>query len=124
MEPLSGYLVLAEQLYNGNATARDGWNFGPRDDDAKPVRWIAERFTHIWGDGASWVQDTGDHPHEANYLKLDCSKARAHLSWTPRWSLDEALHHIVNWHRAHQQGVDMRRVTIEQINTYLATSPL
>jgi CDP-glucose 4,6-dehydratase len=123
LEPLSGYLVLAENLYQGDATARDGWNFGPRDDDAKPVRWIAERFTSLWGNGASWVQESGDHPHEAHYLKLDCSRARANLGWAPRWSLEQALSRIVEWHRAHQQGADMRRLTLEQIDAYIATEP-
>jgi CDP-glucose 4,6-dehydratase len=124
LEPLSGYLTLAEKLYEGGAGLCDGWNFGPRDDDAKPVRWIAERFTKLWGNGASSVQDQGNHPHEAHYLKLDCSKARGSLGWTPRWSLEQALHHIVNWHRAHQQGDDMRSITLNQIDSYIATNPL
>lgn len=124
LEPLSGYLTLAEQLYKGSPDACDGWNFGPRDDDAKPVRWIAERFTRLWGDGASWVHEKGNHPHEAHYLKLDCSKARTALNWTPRWSLEQALSHIVSWHRAHQQGTDMRSITLNQIDSYIATDPL
>lgn len=124
LEPLSGYLTLAERLYEGDSSVCEGWNFGPRDDEAKPVRWIAERFTRLWGDGASWVQDHGNHPHEAHYLKLDCSKARAALGWTPRWSLEQALTHVVSWHRAHQQGTDMRRISLNQIDSYIATDPL
>ena len=124
LEPLSGYLTLAERLYENGSGLCDGWNFGPRDDDARPVRWIAERFTSLWGQGASWVQDNGNHPHEAHYLKLDCSKARAHLGWAPRWSLDRAISNIVDWHRAHQQGADMRHLTLQQIDSYLDTDPI
>lgn len=123
LEPLSGYLTLAEKLYDGGTGLCEGWNFGPRDDDAKPVRWIAERFTKLWGSDAIWVQDKDNHPHEAHYLKLDCSKASGSLGWTPRWALEQALHHIVNWHRAHQQGEDMRSITLNQIDSYIATSP-
>ena len=121
LEPLSGYLTLAEQLYENGSALSGGWNFGPREDDARTVRWIAERFTTLWGQGASWVQDTGSHPHEAHYLKLDCSKARADLGWVPRWSLDHTLATIVDWHRAYKQGANMRRLTIEQIDSYLST---
>lgn len=123
LEPLSGYLMLAERLYEGDSNICDGWNFGPRDEDARPVRWIAERFTSLWGDDINWVQDTRPHPHEAHYLKLDCSKARAILGWIPRWSLDRALTHIVDWHRAHQQGAEMRSVTLNQIDSYIASDP-
>lgn len=121
LEPLSGYLTLAEQLYSGNRAMLGGWNFGPRDNDARPVRWIAERFTTLWGREAAWEQDTDEHPHEAHYLKLDCSKAHTFLNWAPRWPLEQALIHIVDWHRAHQQGADMRHVTLEQIDSYIAT---
>jgi CDP-glucose 4,6-dehydratase len=121
LEPLSGYLALAERLYRGDAGMSDGWNFGPDDNDARPVRWIAEHFTRLWGNGASWTQDHGNHPHEAHYLKLDCSKARSILGWAPRWSLDQALSHIVSWHRAHQQGAEMRNFTLSQIDSYIAT---
>ena len=92
--------------------------------DAQPVQFIVEKMVQLWGGEASWQLDGADHPHEAHYLKLDCSKARSSLGWTPRWSLDQALHHIVNWHRAHQQGDDMRSITLNQIDSYIATSPL
>lgn len=119
LEPLSGYLLLAQKLYEEGTDCAEGWNFGPNDEDAKPVQWIVERLTQSWGEGASWVLDGGKHPHEAHYLKLDCSKAKDLLKWHPRWHLDEALGKIVEWQRSYQQGVDMKAVTLEQIDTYL-----
>lgn len=121
LEPLSGYLVLAEKLYSSGAEFAEGWNFGPGDDDTRTVQWIVDKLTQDWGEGASWVLDQGEHPHEAHYLKLDCSKARMRLNWQPRWKLDIALHHIIAWHRAHGEGRDMRDVTLKQIETYLNT---
>ncbi len=118
LEPLSGYLVLAQKLYEEGATCAEGWNFGPNDEDAKPVQWIVENLTQAWGNGASWVLDGGNHPHEAHYLKLDCSKAKARLDWHPRWHLQDALNAIIEWHRAHQDGKDMRELTLRQINAY------
>ena len=118
LEPLSGYILLAQKLYEEGAAYAEGWNFGPNDEDAKPVQWIVEKLTEAWGEGASWVLDGGDHPHEAHYLKLDCSKAKARLDWHPRWHLDETLDKIVNWHKYYQQGADMKAVTLAQIDMY------
>ena len=120
LEPLSGYLMLAQKLWESGAAYGEGWNFGPNDEDAKPVSWIADRLTHTWGEGASWVLDGGNHPHEAHYLKLDCSKAKARLGWHPRWRLEEALEAIVGWHHAHQAGKNMREATLRQIAAYSA----
>ena len=119
LEPLSGYLLLAQKLYQEGAVYAESWNFGPSDDDAKPVQWIVESLTEAWGEGASWQLDQGDHPHEAHYLKLDCSKAKARLNWQPRWNLDEALSKIVDWQKKYQQGANMKAVTLKQINLYL-----
>ena len=118
LEPLSGYLQLAQKLYEEGVSYAEGWNFGPNDEDAKPVQWIVEKLTESWGEGASWVLDGGDHPHEAHYLKLDCSKAKARLDWHPRWHLDETLGKIVDWHRAHRDGKDMRAFSLSQIKLY------
>jgi CDP-glucose 4,6-dehydratase len=118
LEPLSGYLVLAQKLYEQGTTYAEGWNFGPNDEDAKPVQWIVEKLTQTWGEGASWTLDGGEHPHEAHYLKLDCSKAKMRLDWHPRWHLDQALAAIVEWHRAHRDGKNMRELTLQQISTY------
>jgi CDP-glucose 4,6-dehydratase len=118
LEPLSGYLLLAQKLYEEGVGYAEGWNFGPKDEDSRPVQWIVERLTESWGEGASWVLDKGDHPHEAHYLKLDCSKAKARLNWQPRWCLDETLDRIVDWQKKYRQGADMKAVTLEQINLY------
>ena len=122
LEPLSGYLLLAERLHGQGQVHAEGWNFGPRDDDAKPVQWIVESLCARWGDGASWTLQPGDHPHEASVLKLDISKARQRLQWVPRWSLDTALSQVTEWHQAWQSGQDMRALCLQQINRYQATA--
>ncbi|WP_402721267.1 CDP-glucose 4,6-dehydratase [Janthinobacterium rivuli] len=121
LEPLSGYLTLAEKLYTEGPVHAEGWNFGPHDTDAKPVEWIIERMTQEWGAGASWSLDGQDHPHEATYLKLDCSKARGQLGWHPRWDIGQTIVKIVEWHKACDQGADMRAMTLAQIATYQNT---
>ena len=118
LEPLSGYLLLAQKLYEQGAAFAEGWNFGPNDEDARPVQWIVERLTQAWGEDASWILDGGDHPHEAHYLKLDCSKARARLDWHPRWHLDDALGAIIEWHRSYRDGKNMHELTLRQISAY------
>jgi CDP-glucose 4,6-dehydratase len=94
------------------------WNFGPNDSDAQPVQAIVERLTSQWGDNARWQLDGGDHPHEATYLKLDCSKARSRLGWHPRWDLNRTLDEIAAWYKAAARGEDMRAVTLAQIDAY------
>jgi len=118
LEPLSGYLLLAEKLYTDGQAWAEGWNFGPRDDDAKPVQWIVERMVAQWGGEATWQLDGGAHPHEAHYLKLDISKARSRLAWQPRWNLEQALERIVAWHRAWLSAEDMQRLCLAQIEEF------
>jgi CDP-glucose 4,6-dehydratase len=118
LEPLSGYLMLAEKLYTEGPVFSEGWNFGPYDTDAKPVKWIIERLCQTWGEGASWTLDSQPQPHEATYLKLDCSKARSGLGWHPRWNLGQTIEKIVEWHQAKDQGADMHQLTLAQIHTY------
>ena len=120
LEPLSGYLRLAQALYEEGLAFSEAWNFGPRDDDAQPVAWLAEKVTHLWGNRAAYCTDpaTADR-HEANYLKLDCSKARARLKWQPRMSLDRALEMTVAWYEAYFSGKqDMRALSLAQIAEY------
>lgn len=120
LEPLRGYLTLAEKLSEEPAPFASGWNFGPVDSDAKPVAWIADELVRMWGRDAGWVQDPASHPHEAHALKLDASKAMAHLCWEPVLPLQQALQWIVEWYRAYQSGSDLRRLTLQQIERYEA----
>lgn len=122
LEPLSGYLLLAERLYENGQQDAEGWNFGPRDEDAQPVQWIVEKLCEAWGNHATWSLQPGEHPHEANYLKLDISKARQRLHWVPRWPLQTALQHIADWHKAWLSGQDMRAMCLQQINLYQSQS--
>jgi CDP-glucose 4,6-dehydratase len=122
LEPLHGYIRLAEQLLAPQreqarpfATA---YNFGPADDDARPVAWIAEKMTQFWGGNASWVLDSDESVHEAGYLKLDASRAKADLAWTPHLNLETALEWLVAWYRAWQSGADMQSFTLAQIAAY------
>ena len=118
LEPLSGYLMLAQALYEDNEKYSSGWNFGPNDDDAKPVQWIVDKMTSEWGGDATSTRDTSKHPHEANYLKLDISKATSLLGWKPVWNLDKALEKIIAWHIAWLSGADMRSLCEQQIAAY------
>ncbi len=118
LEPLSGYLLLAERLFELGQTDAESWNFGPRDEDARPVQWIVEHLCENWAHGATWSLQPGDHPHEASFLKLDISKARQRLHWTPRWSLETALTRITEWHRDWLAGADMRARTLAQIDAF------
>ncbi len=118
LEPLHGYLLLAEKLTQEGPAWGEAWNFGPHDTDARAVAWIADRLCAHWGAHARWASDAGTHPHEAHLLKLDSSKARQRLGWTPRWDLDRALKHIVQWHHAHAAGQDMLAVSLAQISDY------
>ncbi len=118
LEPLAGYLLLAERLYTQGQADAEGWNFGPRDEDSRPVQWIVEHLCDRWGDGASWTLQPGDHPHEASFLKLDISKARKRLQWAPRWPLETALARITEWHQAWLEGQDMRVLCLNQISQY------
>lgn len=118
LEPLSGYLLLAQRMWQDGAVYADGWNFGPNGNGARSVAWIADELMRLWGRGASWVTDSGENPHEANFLRLDCSKAKSLLNWGPRLDIKTALKWIVEWYRAFQNGVDMRKVTESQIMEY------
>lgn len=119
LEPLSGYLMLAERLHSEGGQFAEGWNFGPNDEDARPVRWIVERLAEMRGD-VKWQCDEAVQPHEANYLKLDSSKAKSRLGWQPRWRLQAALGMTLEWHQAWRAGSDMRSVTLAQIAAYQA----
>jgi CDP-glucose 4,6-dehydratase len=115
LNPLAGYLVLAQALWDGPEHAH-GWNFGPPEQDARPVGWIVQRCCELWPAELSWSTDDGPHPHEARYLKLDSSLARGRLGWRPLVDLDSALESTVDWYGRLAQGADMRAVTLAQID--------
>ena len=118
LEPLSGYLVLAQRLWQDGKAFAEGWNFGPKDDDCQPVQWILDKMVHFWGDGAHYEIDKSEQPHEANFLKLDCSKAAMRLKWHPKWRLEQTLERIVHWHRAWLEGADMQVKCLQEIEKY------
>jgi CDP-glucose 4,6-dehydratase len=121
LEPLSGYLALAQKLYEEGSSFADAWNFGPEETDAKPVQWIVEKLCSQIPH-ASWQCDSTPQPHEANMLKLDSSKAKALLAWRPRWNLQTALQMTLAWHLAWKEDSDMADISIEQIHQYEAAS--
>ena len=118
LEPLSGYLVLAQKLYEKGDEFAEAWNFGPKDEGCKPVNWILDKMVKKWGDGASWELDKNSNPHEAGYLKLDCSKASARLNWRPNWKLESTLKLIIDWHQAWISEDDMYKKCLEEIEKY------
>ena len=118
LEPLSGYLVLAQALYRDGAQFDGGWNFGPRDEDARPVQEVINLLIQNWGNSASWKQDEKEQPHEAHALKLDCSKAHQLLKWSAKWSLEKAIAQITHWHEALQKKSNMREISLAQIHEY------
>jgi CDP-glucose 4,6-dehydratase len=115
LDPLSGYLSLAERLSSDPQGFGEAWNFGPATDEVRPVSWVVDRLTQFWGDGARWEPDRGRHPHEAGLLQVDASKARARLGWTPRLSLDESLRWSVDWYKRFGLGEDPGTLTLGQI---------
>jgi CDP-glucose 4,6-dehydratase len=120
LEPLSGYLMLAEKLFSEGNAFTEAWNFGPNDDDAKSVGWIVDQLcTHM--PGAKWQTETAQQPHEAGLLKLDSSKAKTRLGWNPRWNLEMALNKIIEWHQAWRKGGDMAAFTSAQLQAYTNT---
>ena len=122
LEPLSGYLRLAECLLTEGCAYAEAWNFGPADEDARSVRWIVERLLAAFP-GAIWECEQDLQPHEAHFLKLDSSKARARLGWKPRWSLETALDKTMEWHSDWLQGKEMREVSLAQIAEYASWKP-
>ena len=118
LEPLAGYIVLCQQLIQAPEAFACGWNFGPSDDDAQPVSKLADIMAASWGVGACWEHDGSVHPHEANYLKLDCSKAKALLQWNTLWDIEQALDMTVQWYKAWNNRQDMHQYTLDQIKSY------
>jgi CDP-glucose 4,6-dehydratase len=122
LEPLNGYLLLAEKLFTEGTAYNGSWNFGPNSSGMQSVSWILEQLKTVWDDEVSWIQVQGDHPHEANVLKLDCSKAIAQLGWYPILDLQTSLSWIVQWVKMWQQGADMRQISQVQIQQFMEKS--
>lgn len=120
LEPLSGYLILAQHLYLFGDEFAEGWNFGPKDEDCKSVNWILDKLVTSWGDGVSWRLDQNINPNEAKFLKLDCSKALNRLKWKPKWNLEYSLSLIIDWHKSYLANKDMQQECIKEINNYLS----
>jgi CDP-glucose 4,6-dehydratase len=118
LEPLSGYLCLAEALWRDGSSHSGGWNFGPLEGSAKPVSWIADHLGHLWKDALPWVPAGEAGQHENIHLKLDISKARALLGWAPVWPLETTLQTITEWYRAYLDGVKMRDCVAAQIELF------
>jgi CDP-glucose 4,6-dehydratase len=117
LNPLSGYLLLAQRLWE-DADAQGGWNFGPASDDVRPVGWIVDRVSALWPGEIRWEVDPGPHPHEAAHLALDSTKARESLGWSPGWDLEHTLEAIVTWYTAQRDGADLREVTLGQVEAF------
>ncbi len=120
LEALSGYLLIGTQLLQGPGEAATAWNFGPSEDDTRPVSWIVDKMLTAWGSSSGWGQPSVAQPHEATLLKLDSSKARSELGWKPRLRLNEALTKIVDWHKHVERGGDAREISLQQIDEYMA----
>ena len=119
LEPLAGYLQLAERLCGTPGEFAEAWNFGPDEEDAVPVETVVSAMTRLWGTPAGWVAGRNAHPHEAHFLKLDSSKARTRLGWRPRLRLATALEWTVEWYKKQAQGEDARALTLAQIERYM-----
>ena len=120
LDPLRGYLMLAERLYDGQVDYTEAWNFGPHDTSVRTVGWVAEELHRLWGHPYPPQKDTALHPHEDTLLKLDVSKAAAKLGWQTLLPVEAALEWIVSWTRAYEAGEDVRSVCTEQINAFMA----
>jgi CDP-glucose 4,6-dehydratase len=119
LEPLSGYIQLAESLVSPHGDSyAEGWNFGPGEEDCRPVSYLVEQVTRAWGEGACWHLSSKPQPHEAHFLKVDSSKSRARLGWKRRVSLDQALEWTVEWYRRQHAGEKPQDLTLEQIRRY------
>jgi CDP-glucose 4,6-dehydratase len=118
LEPLSGYLSLAQKLVDEGDAWAEGWNFGPADADAKTVAWVVEQLATAWGPDARWAAAAEARVHEAHILKLDCSKARARLGWQPRWPAGTAVARSLDWYQAWRKGADMHTYTLDEIAAF------
>jgi CDP-glucose 4,6-dehydratase len=121
LEPLNGYLLLCKKLCIAGPDFANAWNFGANDSDAKNVEWVINKLCSLWGNGARYELDKNPQPHEASFLKLDCSKSKKMLQWEPKWDLEKALQSIVDWNKAYLQKENMRLFSFSQIEEYFSS---
>ena len=115
---MSGYLILAQKLFDSPINFSQGWNFGPKEKDVKPVNWIVDKMSSNWSQSA-WELEKDAQPHEADFLKLDINKAQLSLNWNPTWSLETTLEKIIIWHKAWINKENMQKISIDEINKYM-----
>lgn len=119
LDPLNGYLILAERLYKQGSLYGEAWNFGPNAKEAKNVEWIVKQLCRKWGNGTDYTISKEKHPHEAAWLKLNCLKAQKRLKWHPRWDLETGLDKIIEWAKAYQEKADLRQTCYLQIKEFM-----
>jgi CDP-glucose 4,6-dehydratase len=124
LEPLRGYLTIAELLYEDGPAFGEAWNFGPDQHDARPVEWVVNELARLWGEGARWELVSGGHLHEGQVLRLDSTKAADRLGWHSQIRIKDALAMTVAWYQAKLQGLDMRKFTNAQIEEYPPRLPM
>ena len=118
LEPLAGYLILAQKLLEDESSYADAWNFGPSEDSAIPVQELARRLLNLLESETGWHSSFQTSPHESQLLRLDISKARHGLGWEPLWSIDDTLEKVAEWHRGWRSKVDIESLCIGQIDAY------
>ena len=120
LEPLFGYLILAQRMWEEGKEFSEPWNFGPDETDCKSVKWILEKISKELDDGFSWKEDTRDNPHEAEMLKLDCNKAKKRLGWKTKLDVNETIEWTVNWYKEYFKNSDMKEYTENQIDKFMS----
>jgi len=118
LDPLNGYLTLAEKLWSSGSEFSEGWNFGPLEDNEKPVKWIVEKLTNGWSKDIRWDVDDSSNPHEENYLRLNCTKANSRLKWMPKLNLEQGIEWIIEWYKQYEQNKNIKEITEQQIEKF------
>ena len=121
LEPLSGYMTLCEKMWDQPSEFSEGWNFGPEDESVRTVEEVTIRMSDLWGDHVALEKSNSSHLHEATLLKLNITKAKEKLGWTPKWDLDTALQKTVSWYKSYYNGENMLEMSLKQIEEYRAS---